>query len=86
MWRNCAAAQKKSNVQQEKFGFEILTQNDAFHKLNNSRKARKKKFQDQKMQSQKLFTKMEDLKLEGLKQLAKQMIVDFHLERNMSKT
>ena len=30
--------------------------------------------------------KMEDLKLEGLKQPAKQLVVDFHVEKNMSKT
>ena len=76
---------KKSKTQNEIFGIKIVAQNDAFHKLKNSRKARKNKFQDPKFLSQKLLTKLEDLKLEGLKQMAKQMEVHYDSKRNIKK-
>ena len=59
----------------------MIIQNDPFHKLKNSRTARKARFEDPKFKSQKIFTKLEDLKLEGLKQIAIQMFINFEQKK-----
>ena len=61
---------RKSKIQGEKFGIDITLQNDPFHKLKNSKKARKSKFQDQKIESQKLVTKLENLERAALIEIA----------------
>ena len=64
----------------------LIAQNDAFHKIKNSKKARKSEFQDPKIKSQKLHTTLEKLKLEGLKQIAIQMKNIINLSKHKRKT
>ena len=60
------------------FGVEVEAQNDPFHKIKNSKKARKGRFQDSKIESQKLFTLLKDMKVDGLKDILIQMNIVSH--------
>ena len=76
---------KKSQEQQLEFDQEIIIQNDAFHKLKNSRKVRATKFRDSKINSQKLSAKLEDLKICGMQQIALQFGMVIHQEDRITK-
>ena len=71
--------------QKLEFGQEIILQNDAFHKLKNSRKERAAKFRDSKINSQKLSAKLEDLKICGLQQIALQFGMTVYFKDKRTK-
>ena len=49
---------RKATIQKDKFHLDMIIQNDPYHKLKNSRTARKARFEDPKFESQKILTRL----------------------------
>ena len=74
--------EKKSKIQNELYGIKIQTQNDAHHKIKNSKKDRIAKFSRLNVETQKMYATLNHLKKSGLEEIMRQLDLNIsHLKK-----